>query len=236
MTLALHTTVALQHASGLPRDQVVNTFSFSRETDWDAGALTALETALTDFYNGVDTGGTGRAVAEFIGPQISRTAAPVIRHYDLDGHLAGGRLGSPIRVTPMALLSAPMGGAPLPSEVAVCLSFHGAYGADPEFGAAGTRPRQRDRGRIYVGPMPMNIAVVATEASTSRPRVADGCADTLLHAANRLFLESTSGKTWCIWSRKNGVLKPITGVAVDDAFDTQRRRGERPAGSRRLEF
>jgi hypothetical protein len=206
---------------------VVNTFTFAAEADIDLAGMVAIETAITDFYNGVDTGGTGLAVASFIGPQISRTAPAIFKHYNLDGHLGGGALGSPVRTWPMALLGAGNGGLGLPSEVACCLSYHSDYGADVEFGPGGaTRPRSRDRGRVFIGPL-SNSGCISQEATTLRPYVSDNLRNTLLAAGRRLADNSGLPGSWVVWSRKAAAVHNIFGLSVDDAFDTQRRRGER---------
>jgi hypothetical protein len=36
--------------------------------------------------------------------------------------------------------------------------------------------------------------------------------------------------SWSVWSRKNANTKLVTGGFVDNAFDTQRRRGEKASG------
>jgi hypothetical protein len=196
-----HITVNFPHHSGLARDQVVNTWTFAAEADLDAGMLTTLESALTDFYNGNTVAGTGLSVANFIGPTMSRTIAPTFKHYDLDGHLNGTAVGSPVRVQPMALLGAGNGGTGLPAEVSCCLSSHADFGTDAEFGPGGlSRPRARDRGRVY----------------------------TLIDAGRRLFSFPSLPASWVVWSRKAAAVKNVVAISVDDAFDTQRRRGERP--------
>jgi hypothetical protein len=39
---------------------------------------------------------------------------------------------------------------------------------------------------------------------------------------------NANGITWCVWSRQNAALVPVTHVQTDDAWDTQRRRGLAP--------
>jgi hypothetical protein len=227
MALIIHTSVTFPSMSGFTRDNVVNTFTHAFETDADVAALTGLEAALTDFYNAEDTGGSGLSVSQLIGPQISRTAPPIFRHYGLDGHLSGGRVGSPIRVQPMALIDAPVAGGPMPSEVAVALSYHSDFTTDVEFGAGATRPRARDRGRIYIGPLAMSALIVHSDTGGNRPTVAPNIRQTLLSAGLRLRTAEGGGGVWSVWSRANGTVRGITEFSVDDAFDTQRRRGER---------
>jgi hypothetical protein len=223
-----HVTVNFPHHSGLARDQVVNTWTFAAEADLDAGALTTIESALTDFYNGSTVAGSGLTVASFIGPTMSRTIAPTFKHYDLDGHLNGTAVGSPVRVQSMALLGAGNGGTGLPAEVACCLSYHSAFGTDAEFGPGGlTRPRSRDRGRVFIGPLSAT-GCITQEATTLRPRVSDSLQQTLIDAGRRLFSFPSLPASWVVWSRKAAAVHNVIQISVDDAFDTQRRRGERP--------
>jgi hypothetical protein len=223
-----HITVNFPHHSGLARDQVVNTWTFAAEADLDAGMLTTLESALTDFYNGNTVAGTGLSVANFIGPTMSRTIAPTFKHYDLDGHLNGTAVGSPVRVQPMALLGAGNGGTGLPAEVSCCLSSHADFGTDAEFGPGGlSRPRARDRGRVYIGPLSAT-GCISQEATTLRPYVSDSLRNTLIDAGRRLFSFPSLPASWVVWSRKAAAVKNVVAISVDDAFDTQRRRGERP--------
>lgn len=219
-----HVTVTFPHRSGLTEDQVVNTFTFAREAEWDAASYANLETALTTFYN-VTASGEAAAVGAFLGPQLSRSIAPTFRHYDVTDSLGGSVAGSPARVQPMALLVASSGTASLPSEIAICLSFHSAYGTDVEFGV-GARPRARDRGRIFLGPL--NSGAVATDGTTFRPKVQASIISAFIHSARVLAADTSYGGTWVVWSRRAARVRNIVTVSVDDAFDVQRRRGEAP--------
>lgn len=218
-------TVTLPHRSGLVKDNPIMGFVFAAEADLDVAAMTNIETDLTAFFNHADAT-TTLSVATFIAPCISRTVAPTFRHYNLDGHLNGSAHGSPVRTQPMALLAAGSAGAvPLPSEVAVCLSYNADYGADAEFLPL-SRPRARDRGRVFVGPL--NDAAITEDTADHRAKIQPTFMDTLGAAGARLMARVSGGDgSWSVWSRKNAAVKNIVNVSVDNAFDTQRRRGEK---------
>jgi hypothetical protein len=225
-----HVTVTFPHKDGINRDAVVNTFTFHKATDMTDTDMGLIENAIRQFLNSTPSDGT--AVGEpsiILGPQLSRTAVPVFRHYNIDAHLSGTTpVGSPVRTNTMTeALHAPVSGFPMPSEVAICLSFHGTFGADQEF-AGGTRPKSRDRGRIYFGPLVGSALVVNTEGTTNRPIVAPNVRAALLSNALDHLMAPGSGISQVVWSRRAGSVNPVEGYSVDDAFDTQRRRGERP--------
>ncbi len=97
----------------------------------------------------------------------------------------------------------------LPTEVALCLSYYGVSNT------------KRNRGRIYVGPL-----TVAGSNNNSRPVAALQTA--LLDLADRLSSVGTTLVDWQIVSRASNTRQRIQQVWVDNAFDTQRRRGLAP--------
>jgi hypothetical protein len=220
-------TVTFEHTSALPRDRIVNTWVFGENTGghFDATKYTAIEDALSGFYN---FNGTYTRLSADLSSVLSRSAAPTVRHYDVTTHLDGSDAGSPLRIGFLDLLGAPgtgtYSGLNLPAEVATCLSFHSAYGSDVEFGV-GSRPRARDRGRVYIGPL--NGASINIEGTTHRAIVGTEIRDALIHAAQAMRAALAPDILWCTWSRKAARVGPVTHCSVDDAFDTQRRRGER---------
>lgn len=225
------TTVKLQGASGLPHDVYVNDFAF---TGYDTGNPTMADevtTAIADaFYN--NAGSTaGVSVGYLLSPGISRAADGVtVDIYDLTGHLDGSPHGSPI-ATRSFTLDASGDIYALPEEVAIALSIHGdlsgvverqpnpAYPPTlPKF----FRPAARRRGRLFIGPLALNQAI--TESGESR--VSTQAKTVLTYAATALWDVFAGG--WCVWSRADETLYSVTGGWVDDAFDTQRRRGDAP--------
>lgn len=222
MTSSVLAQVVFHHKSGLVKDQVVNTFAFIvPNTPPVAADFVAIKDALADFYNTAPSG--HNAIAAMISPCIDRVAPVQIKQFNIDGHLNGTAHGSPERVDTFTLEPVITSGFGYPSELAICLSFHGLFGDDTEFGP-GTRPRSRERGRVYIGPL---VRTTGDEDSiTRRIFVNLSARESVLDAGIRL--RGTAGVQWAVWSRKNAVLKTVAGCSVDDAFDVQRRRGEAP--------
>jgi hypothetical protein len=100
-----------------------------------------------------------------------------------------------------------------PGEVAVCLS----YAANDDPGLVG--PRRR--GRIYIGPIAFNWV--------QDPRPAPVLRQNLLVFGQALAsVGSAANTTWLMYSRTDLVTAKIESIWVDDAWDTQRRRGLAP--------
>lgn len=101
----------------------------------------------------------------------------------------------------------------LPHEVALCLSFQ----ADPVSGV----PQARRRGRIFLGPL--------AEAASSQARPSTSILNVVETAAQRLLDESGLGAwKWQVYSRTSQTHATVTGGWIDNAWDTQRRRGNAP--------
>lgn len=213
--------VVFAPTSGVPEDNVVNTFTFQTaavgsptSADYDDIAV-----FLQSFYNNAQT--SGSTVANLLGTQLSRAANGVtIKQYDLDGHLLGDAHGSPRRVSTFTLGASQGGETNMPSEVAICLSYH-ALLTDFQQELGNTRPAARRRGRLYLGPL---CTLARTQdATTGDVKVSSVARSTLTQAATALLASPTV--SWSQWSRKQAAVSDVTGGFVDDAFDTQRRRG-----------
>jgi hypothetical protein len=200
--------------SGVARDACMTDWTFSSPTP---NVLTALQA----FYNATHVT-WATAVNAYLSPSISRAANGCVFHvYDMSGPLSGlGPMGPPIQTSTWQLGGG--GGLPLPSELAVVLSYHASDTSIPEHGT-GTRPRSRYRGRIYVGPLQQSA--LAQDSTTHRATVTTAVRETLTASAVSLL---AAEPTWSVWSRKDKVLRPVVGGWVDDAWDIQRRRGEDP--------
>jgi hypothetical protein len=79
---------------------------------------------------------------------------------------------------------------------------------------------------LYLGPL-SNISL-ELESTTNRVRVIAAARATIAGAAARL-IDSTHGD-WMVWSRTDSAVHSVVGGFVDDAYDIQRRRGERAVG------
>lgn len=214
-----HCVVKLPPKSGIPQDVVENTFTFTTTDNLHANRV-AVVGLLNSFYTAIPSGGT-RAVGAYLSDVIRRDVEPTVSFYDVTAHLAGGGAGSPIEVLPLTTLLPAASGSNLPAEVAICLSYNATYGGTVEFGPH-TRPRARLRGRVFIGPL-LQLAM-ATDTTTRRNEVAAAAMTDISKAG--AALKASVDPIWSTWSRKAGVSLPVAGGWVDDAFDTQRRRGE----------
>lgn len=217
---ALHVVVELPHKSGLVEDTVINTWNFAQAAS-DGATADTITANLNDFYN-ADVSGTGTgSLSTYFANSFSRTVPPLVKFYQIVS--GGGPLGSPIFTRNLSLLSAATpGGQSLPAEVALCMSFHGDYsGAQEELG--NTRPRARRRGRIYFGPWLQGVTQEGTNGVT---HPTTNIINVIMDAAKVLMNHPILN--WVVWSRVESTLWPIVNVSVDNAFDSQRRRGEIP--------
>jgi hypothetical protein len=229
-----HVQVILPAASGLLRDSVVNTFTFQAGADLGSSDYGDIDTAIAHFFNTAASGAT-QAIGAYIGASVSRSVDVITKHYRVESHLSGSPAGSPAHVGNLGHLVSTISGATggFPSEVAIALGFHGPYTGVAEFGGGTppTRPRSRLRGRIYVGPLLLNSVVWSVESTTNRIVVGSQIKTDLLAAGAAMFDELAGlspAVNWVVWSRKNADVAVISTLTVDDAFDTQRRRGQDP--------
>lgn len=110
------------------------------------------------------------------------------------------------------LTSAPTG-TPMPSEVACVLSFQGAREAG--------EIQARRRGRVYIGPLGNNGN---TNGRPNATLIADiqGLATDIVSGLQAL---TPSPPHWSVWSTVDQDVTDVVDGWVDNAFDTQRRRG-----------
>lgn len=185
--------------TGLPEDRVVNTWAF--RNDLSAGTpddvADNVRTTLDEFYQGITAAGSNPRAN-----MADNLASLEYRVYDLG--TAPPRV--PI-IRQSATWTAPSG-APLPGEVACCLSYYA------------TVNQPRSRGRVYIGPLDEG----ASNTSGIFPRPDSSLVDGLVDRAEYL-LGAPNNLTWVLISQADAAAKVITNGWVDNAFDTQRRRG-----------
>ena len=202
---------------------------------YQAGAFTPafadVPALLTSWVTKFTTTQTGQTInaAGYIGVGMSRnTNSSLIRAYDISNHLDGTPHGAPVATQSFTLTSA---GAVQPLAEGVCLviTLQAAYGSDVEF-APGARPRARDRGRIYFGPLNANAQ---TEEGTTNRCIPTSAIKTDLtkwiQACNTLTAAGADTYSLGVWSRKNAGVKTLVECSVDDRFDYQRRRADQGA-------
>lgn len=203
--------VSLAADTTVPADAAVNVFHFySADADDVDDIVPTMNVALEAFYDAIQG-------------QLSSilTGAGSIKYYDMT---------DPEPRAPVAddtFTFTPASASSYPPEVALCLSYHGAV----ESGV----PLARRRGRIYIGP----VAASAGEISGARTQPNSTFLSNLGTAA--AALAGITGPPTCVWSVfspttagpapwSEGVLAnaftPIVGGHIDNAWDTQRRRGQ----------
>ena len=195
------------HDSGLPKDVTINTFSINTAAEPIEDVELELSELIEDFYKQANT---NHPIDWYLSNVL--TSAFQIVAYD--------RADPEPRVpiwTHNSTRSAswPGSSTPYPSEVAVTLSFQAA--------AVSGVPQASRRGRIFLGPL--NPGAAAFTSGVARP--AQIFIDDLCVAAARLRADAiTAGFRWQVWSPKLGSGADVASGWVDNALDTQRRRGE----------
>lgn len=191
--------------SGITADAIINTFHFVIDADGRAAAVAASPGILGRV-------GTFYQAIQGLYPTALMATPMVLTSYTL---------ADPIPRTPLGTLNVVMAGtatAPLPAEVAVCLSYRGV--------SIPGVPPARTRGRIYLGPFSTGI-LSTTVAAEVRPSSANLA--TIRAAALNLRDTSIANATkWVVFSPTNLSTVDVAEVSTDDAFDTQRRRGADP--------
>lgn len=208
MTKSYLAQVQIPHDDTLARDAVVNTFSFLGPDIPLEADRSKLKTMLTSFYTDTHTPGS-QALYTFMskGVQPSLTRLKLYRRDDV---LPRAPVFDESLVIPNSTND------PLPHEVAVVLSFRANF-------LSGV-PRARSRGRIYFGPLATN----ALDAQAFDGRPTAGLMNALAGAGAYLMSPAIADNpwTWVVHSELAGDATVVAGF-VDNAFDTQRRRGVR---------
>lgn len=191
------------HTSGLPEDRTVNNFGFiyaDATYTFQEACDNIAEFGLDPFYTSLGTAaGTLRS---YMAKELTSLE---YRFYDLS--VAPPRFPY---IVPSATWSAPPAGTSIPSEVALCLSFVAGFNL----------PRRR--GRIYLGPL--NDQAFALNGRPEAALISD-----LAAKGDDLLAYSTFPDLFqVVISPTAQAAEQVTGGWVDNAFDTQRRRGVAP--------
>lgn len=213
--------VILKSTTGLPEDNVVNTYHFQQTAGPSAPTseeLDEITARLMRVY--MEPGQAGAtAVGALLAPTISRNPSDAeIRVYDL-AQLHPRPIARSVKFT----IPGAIGGASLPQEVALVCSFY----AD--------RNVARHRGRLYFGPWSTD----ANSGTQGRPTTTTLTAVRTSLARLRTENTQVALAKWCVLGLKpsaprgsnidrgtdDHTLRPVTAGWIDDAWDTQRRRG-----------
>jgi hypothetical protein len=193
----------------------------------DADPVTAsmdeIVTRLSAFYNSTPAGATaGFSISDYIGIQVARTASNCRFVFYFSETIAPVTTpwGSPVRSTNWTI-GAPVSATGYPGEVAAAISYHADLTDVPE-SSGDTRPAARKRGRIFLGPL--TTAIGSNEGVNQDASITSSIRTNLGKSALALR-DSNALTTWCVYSPTANTVYEVVGGYVDDAFDTQRRRG-----------
>jgi hypothetical protein len=191
--------VTLISATGASEDNQSNTFAAGQIGTLDLTYAQNWTTTIKAFYDLVVNNGGLKGISQ---------NNHVIKFYDIETP----QPNYPIWTRTFNLATVPAA-VDMPQEVALCVSYANSL--------AVTIPRARRRGRLYIS------GWAETGNTNGRPTnlVCDGLLAAFtgyVTAFNALGTLDAS-----IWSRTGGVTYPIDTAHVDNAWDTQRRRGNR---------
>ncbi len=196
--------------SGIPEDRYITTWAFTTPNGIPVTEdhLAEANTRVTGFYAGMSDGAV-TSIANQLGAPLNLPEAE-IRSYNL------GQATLPRQpFITKANLGTISDNLPLPSEVALCASFYSG------------RNLPRRRGRVYVGPFQGGASEKDPNTGAARPKAI--VIQALLTSMQRLERGIPGGVLrWAVLSQADADLKNITAGWVDNAWDTQRRRGEAP--------
>lgn len=199
---------SLPYFTALPSDVIVNDWALSwslpgpSESNFDD-----VRDRLITFYTTIYELGAGD---DQLAPWIDPTAASV-KAYNINDPIPR----APVYESLAAIPVTPAASSAVPLEAAICLSFQG----NPISGV----PQARRRGRVFLGGWAHPIAAGDSDSfPIVDPIITAGIAD----AANTFATGTISdGWVWVVYSRVLGTGAPISNGWVDNALDTQRRRG-----------
>jgi hypothetical protein len=187
-------------------------------------STTPNPTSMTQAFFSSATGAQTAALHLYMSAALDRsTNACKIEYYDVTTHLNGSNAGSPVRIDSFTL-GAAANSTIAPPGVSIVVGYRRDYGSDLEH-APGTRPRARDRGRIYFGPLDYAVTTGSTDGSIHGSTVAD-----LGIAFGQLAADQNEGMpnqfNLVQWSRKNADTATVKWFFVDEGWTYQRRRGD----------
>jgi hypothetical protein len=222
--MAYLVTATLAHTSGLPEDSVVMDWAVAGGNPADVPSHAAVLDAFAAFYSDAMPLAL-TSFGDYISSEISRVGSPhMLRLYDITNDLSGTPHGSPLAIQSFAI-DAGAGGQNFPGEVALAITLEalGREDAAVEASSGTTRPKQRRTGRVYIGPLKVSAGVTT---GTSRPS-----ASIITHfleaidVLNADLIALSNGEALGVWSRSDATVRALEAVSIDNAWDTQRRRG-----------
>lgn len=193
-------TVTFSPKSNLAKDAITNTFHWTRKDGVSevVDMANAIEPLLEAFYSTFASVLAGDVI----------TPGATLRTYD--GSLPIGDRVPDVRLLTIGTYGS---GTQYPAEIALCLSF------------VGGRNLPRRRGRVYIGPFVASGGQTGISAGDGRPST--GIVSTVSDAGAELMNDAaaTTQLNWTVFSPTANDMHSVTGGWVDNAWDTQRRRG-----------
>lgn len=194
----IRTVVTYPYTTGVPADVAQNNIYFDVPDPYGTDEVTEIVNRVKAHIAAFD---------QCLSQLLNRAANTVrIELYNLEDPIPR----VPIWEANTTLAAVTSGRVAAPPECAVCISYRGVY-------LSGVNNARR-RGRMYIGP----VTTVGTDAN--RP---DGTLITALIAGGEaLWTPIGAGDVvWVQRSETTGATTPVVAGWVDNAWDTQRRRG-----------
>lgn len=209
---------SLARKSGIERDRVVNVYNYIGPS---------ANPTSTDFGNWANN---YTAFLTAIKGSLASTLSILPNDIDVGYWLLPANKG-PLGAPKMELKTTLPGvgtGAPLPSEVAICMTLQADITGVPEQGPGGARPASRRRNRKYFGPL--DNSTLSFIPTIQEPRPTQSNLDNLIgsYEQHMYTAQVTNGWVPVCFSPANWDAHPVLLATVDDAFDSQRRRGNDP--------
>lgn len=208
--MTLQAQVTLKMDSTIPADAAMNTYHFEPASGVEpinavignysgavGGISVGIDEALQDLYNGFR-----QVLSTTINPATTR-----LKVYDLDDPTPR----VPIYDELMPISST--GTTAMPAEVALVSSFQAAE-------LSGVSQASR-RNRVFIGPLINSISGTDGRPTALPLDDIEGAFAALAQEAEN----QAAGWSWVVYSPKLGTSAPVANGWVDNAFDSQRRRG-----------
>lgn len=192
-------------ANGLVEDQAVNVFHLDSATALSLTQMTNLESEFLGFYGTAYNGHAGGG--SFLSPTMNGKWK--FKWYDFDDP----KPRVPLRESGESTPALDRNVSTSPREVALVVSWHAEFTSG--------EPKARARGRTYLGPYTGGGTTTDSLVASSLVEAAVSAATDLLDGVATI----TDSGHLCVHSVKDNDFKPIVGGWVDNAWDTQRRRG-----------
>lgn len=210
MATLIRVQASMESGSLLPEDACVNVWHWWCLAADPADAIDDIHAGLDTFYAGLAPGMTVNTFTGNIAYKYYDLSDPEPRSVIATRTSTGLDVGT---------------GDGLPTECSICLSFGGAPGS-------GLNPRRRN-GRVYLGPWSTGASTTITGfVNVASPTISDilGAAESLVAAGGvtaawSVFSPTTAGAAPWDEATLEAATTWVTRGFVDNAFDTQRRRG-----------